>query len=97
MACRTDFSSRTGNNMLQEIPPQIAQLIHLQELNVKNNQLRYLPAEMLGMRLQTLEIEPNPWMTTMELAGTESLPLDLSFRWLDSQEYRSSLVERRHQ
>lgn len=57
--------------MLQNVPPQIAQLVNLKELNVKNNLLKYLPAEMLGMSLQALELDGNLWLTAEELLSTQ--------------------------
>lgn len=59
------------SNVLPHVPPQIAQLVNLKELNVKNNRLRHLPAEMLGMKLRLLELDGNPWLTAEELSNTQ--------------------------
>ena len=53
---------RAGSNALTSVPPQIAQLTSLQELNLAQNKLRWLPAEMLSMRLTKLTVAGNPWI-----------------------------------
>ncbi|OSD00130.1 hypothetical protein PYCCODRAFT_1479403 [Trametes coccinea BRFM310] len=50
------------SNGLTSVPPQIAQLASLQELNVSQNKLRWLPFEMLNMRLTKLVVAGNPWI-----------------------------------
>jgi len=52
----------TGGNSITELPPQISQLQNLRELNVANNKLTYLPAEILKLRLTSLAVEPNPFV-----------------------------------
>ncbi|KAI0763830.1 hypothetical protein BD413DRAFT_616152 [Trametes elegans] len=49
-------------NALTSVPPQIAQLTSLKELNLAQNRLRWLPAEMLGMHLASLNVAANPWI-----------------------------------
>lgn len=52
----------TGSNLLTYIPPEIAQLTNLHTLNIANNRIRYLPAEMLNMTLNKLQVHPNPFL-----------------------------------
>lgn len=52
----------SGGNALTEIPPHIGQLKKLRELNIGNNQIKYLPSEILGLNLSTLAIDPNPFL-----------------------------------
>ena len=54
-------------NVLEHLPPQIVQLVNLRELNIKNNRLRYLPAEILDMKLTVLELANNPWVLHSEI------------------------------
>lgn len=45
------------------LPPLIAtSLPHLRELNVSLNELKFLPAEILGLRLESLSLAGNPWL-----------------------------------
>ena len=64
----------TGSNDLTSIPPQIAQLKALQELNLAQNKLRWLPAEMLNMRLIKLTVSGNPWLSPPPLPPQRNLP-----------------------
>lgn len=66
---RTDIFIDAGGNTLKSIPPQIAQLVNLRELYIGNNKLTYLPAELFGMKLQTLELNINPWMKPEEISA----------------------------
>lgn len=50
-----------GGNNLTEIPPLIGQLRNLRELNVAYNKLRYLPSEIMALKLKTLRVDPNPF------------------------------------
>jgi hypothetical protein len=50
-----------GNNSLESLPPEIAQLSALKDLDVVNNNLRFLPAEMTNMTLTNLNVHTNPW------------------------------------
>ncbi len=52
---------RAGNNSLDYLPPEIAQLQALKDLDVVNNNLRFLPAEMTTMTLTNLNVHTNPW------------------------------------
>lgn len=52
---------RVGNNSLDYLPPEIAQLQALKDLDVVNNNLRFLPAEMMTMTLTNLNVHTNPW------------------------------------
>jgi len=52
---------RAGNNNLENLPPEIAQLQALKDLDVVNNNLRFLPAEMTTMTLTNLNVHTNPW------------------------------------
>ena len=56
----TNYGS--GSNKLAHIPPQIKDLVNLQELDVSVNKLQYLPAEMLRMQLFALNINVNPFL-----------------------------------
>lgn len=47
---------------MTEIPPLISQLRNLRELNVSNNRLKYLPSEILSMKLTSLAVDPNPFI-----------------------------------
>lgn len=69
-------SLHVGANALTEIPPQIGQLKKLRELNIGNNQLKYLPAEILGLRLNNLTIDPNPFLP---YPGTRTTPTTYKF------------------
>ncbi|KZT21164.1 hypothetical protein NEOLEDRAFT_1181926 [Neolentinus lepideus HHB14362 ss-1] len=51
-----------GNNSLTILPPEVVHLINLKELNVGNNKLKYLPAELLSMKLEILNVQPNDWL-----------------------------------
>ena len=55
-----------GGNKLTEIPPGICHLKNLRSLNVSNNKLRYLPAEINSLRLDTLAVELNPFVRNEE-------------------------------
>ena len=55
--------SATGSNDLTSLPLPIDQLKALQELNLAQNKLRWLPAEMLSMRLTKLTLSGNPWLS----------------------------------
>jgi hypothetical protein len=52
-------SRLSGGNNLTYIPPGIAELCNLRELNLSMNKLTYLPSEMLDMRLSILTISQN--------------------------------------
>ena len=53
-----------GGNKLVTLPPLIAtSLPHLRELNVSLNELKFLPAEVLGLRLESLSLAGNPWLS----------------------------------
>lgn len=57
---RTSFP---GNNNLTYIPPQIASLTQLRVLNLSYNKFTYLPSEMLGMSLDSLNLFPNNFLS----------------------------------
>ncbi|KLO13257.1 hypothetical protein SCHPADRAFT_371784 [Schizopora paradoxa] len=48
-------------NQLAEIPPLISGLRNLREFNVANNKLRYLPSEIMDLKLTSLSVEMNPF------------------------------------
>ena len=48
-----------GQNKLTLLPPAICKLTRLRELNVANNRLSYLPAEIQELQLATLHLFPN--------------------------------------
>ncbi|KAG8693322.1 hypothetical protein FRC08_009197, partial [Ceratobasidium sp. 394] len=50
-------------NKLRELPPAISNIKSLRSLNVANNELTYLPAELTSLTLQTLLVNPNPFLT----------------------------------
>ena len=52
---------RVGNNSIEYLPPEIAQLQALKDLDVVNNNLRFLPAEMTTMTITNLKVHTNPW------------------------------------
>jgi hypothetical protein len=66
------LNSGVGNNSLEDLPPEIAQLQALKDLDVVNNNLRFLPAEMTTMTLTNLNVHTNPWYA--DPAHTTSLP-----------------------
>ncbi|KEY73148.1 hypothetical protein S7711_04896 [Stachybotrys chartarum IBT 7711] len=72
ISCITVLSLRA--NKLKELPPCIAKLRNLRELNVSQNELRYLPSEFLDMMelpfLRLLSLYPNPYIQP-EKAPTE--------------------------
>lgn len=68
------MSCGTGNNSLEYLPPEIALLQALKDLDVVNNNLRFLPAEMTTMTLTNLNVHTNPWFP--DPAHTMSLPQD---------------------
>lgn len=79
--------SLRGNN-LKELPPAIGKLRALEELNVGNNRLAYLPYELLDLirapsRLAILSLHPNPYVEAdeedrvdIELRDVEQGPSD---------------------
>lgn len=50
-----------GQNKLTSLPPAICKLTWLRELNVANNRLSYLPAEIQDLHLDSLHLYPNPF------------------------------------
>jgi len=68
------YTLGTGNNSIEYIPPEIAQLQALKDLDVVNNNLRFLPAEMTTMALSNLNLHTNPWYP--DPAHTTPLPQD---------------------
>lgn len=55
------IATRVGNNSIEYLPPEIAQLHALKDLDVVNNNLRFLPAEMTTMTFTNLKVHTNPW------------------------------------
>lgn len=53
------WGNMAGANGLTAIPPLISRLRNLRELNVSNNRLKYLPCEILDLRLSSLSVEMN--------------------------------------
>ena len=77
-------------NVLEHLPPQIVQLVNLKELNIKNNRLRYLPAEILDMKLTVLELANNPWVLHSEIDPEARIDDgDVSETSVSSQPYSS--------
>ncbi|EJD07444.1 uncharacterized protein FOMMEDRAFT_149973 [Fomitiporia mediterranea MF3/22] len=74
-------------NCLTEIPPLIGQLHNLRELNVANNNLRFLPSEILNLKLDKLAVDPNPFE---ENPYVESEPC--KNRWFGPTERKFTLV-----
>ena len=60
--------SRAGNNSIDYLPLDIAQLQALKDLDVVNNNLRFLSAEMTTMTLTNLNVHTNTWYS--DLANT---------------------------
>jgi hypothetical protein len=52
-----------GQNKLTSLPPAICKLSRLRELNIANNRLSYLPAEIQDLCLDSLHLYPNPFIT----------------------------------
>lgn len=44
------------------IPPEICRLTNLHELNISNNQLKFLPWQMRDMKIEKLLVNPNPFL-----------------------------------
>ncbi|QRV89024.1 leucine-rich repeat-containing protein 7 [Ceratobasidium sp. AG-Ba] len=53
--------SLRGND-LRELPPAIGALSSLRSLNIANNKLTHLPSELSSLTLQTLLVDPNPFL-----------------------------------
>ncbi|KIK65538.1 hypothetical protein GYMLUDRAFT_358547 [Collybiopsis luxurians FD-317 M1] len=66
------------SNMLTYLPPEISLLTSLKELNVSNNRLSFLPSEMMGMKLSSLSVQPNPFITPPSNAETAKFRRTLS-------------------
>jgi len=68
-------------NRLHELPPGIGKLHHLQELNLSQNGMQYLPFEILdifseGPRLQSFTIHPNPFHEPRYSEQETELPVE---------------------
>ncbi|KAG9018002.1 hypothetical protein FRB90_012670 [Tulasnella sp. 427] len=50
---------KLGSNQLTRIPPAISHLVNLEELNLSNNRISYLPSEIIGMNLKKLLMNAN--------------------------------------
>jgi hypothetical protein len=50
-----------GSNALTELPSCISYLTHLRDLNVANNNIKYLPWEITTLSLTALSVHPNPF------------------------------------
>ncbi|KAG9126275.1 hypothetical protein FRC07_004127 [Ceratobasidium sp. 392] len=59
-------------NKLQELPPIISNIKSLRSLNVGNNKLQCLPAELSSLTLQTLLVDPNPFLPPPTLVYSNS-------------------------
>ena len=55
------------------IPPQIATLRNLEQLNISNNKITHLPAEILDMKLPSLSLDMNPWLSPPDGAPRDPL------------------------
>lgn len=62
--------------MLTEIPPIICKLRNLQELQISNNRLKCLPAEIMKLKLTKLSVHPNPFIENPHKAESNG-------RWCD--------------
>lgn len=51
-----------GANQLTVLPPEICLLRNLEDLNIANNRLQYVPSELLTMSLRVLNLHPNPFL-----------------------------------
>ena len=51
------------HNFIRYLPPEIARLKNLQSLNVCNNKLKFIPSELLEMKLHSLLLFPNPFIS----------------------------------
>ncbi|KAK5107365.1 hypothetical protein LTR62_001345 [Meristemomyces frigidus] len=83
------------NNLLSHIPPAIARLDRLQELNIASNNIRYLPWELVGAFERTVRItvRPNPFLDPTDWTGCSLLPRqDVA---ADSSAVPSALVDAR--
>ncbi|KAG8770484.1 hypothetical protein FRC12_004229 [Ceratobasidium sp. 428] len=59
-------------NKIQELPSAIANIKSLLSLNVASNELKYLPAELSSLKLQTLLVDPNPFLPPPALVHSRS-------------------------
>lgn len=69
-------------NKLTELPPAIGNLLHLRELNVGSNNLRWLPYEIRGLlnrQLRLFGFQPNPFIRPMPRYKTCSWVLEHFF------------------
>ncbi|KAK7049695.1 hypothetical protein VNI00_005726 [Paramarasmius palmivorus] len=49
-------------NKLTYLPPEITQLTSLTNLNVASNKITFLPSEIMALKLDQLQIHPNPFL-----------------------------------
>lgn len=66
--------SEVGNNSLDYLPPEIVQLQALKDLDVVNNNLHFLPAEMTTMTLTNLNVHTNPWYSDPANTAPQDTP-----------------------
>lgn len=82
------ISISQGDNQIEYLPPSICCLTSLKELNLSNNKLQYLPAEILQLSLDSLRLVSNPFLKTPEQKTPEQDRLPSSDREASSQPRR---------
>lgn len=63
-----------GKNELTCLPPSIAHLTNLEELQIGSNRIRYLPSEILSLPLKKIGLHPNPWLKSPSSQPSSSNP-----------------------
>jgi hypothetical protein len=61
VSCAFANTQKSDHNGLTRLPPEIAKLVNLRDLNVSFNKLEYLPSELTKMRLSLLNVMSNPF------------------------------------
>ena len=79
-----DYQRYLGYPALSEIPSEVFELEHLEDLNLANNQIKALPADLHQLQnLKRLDLRGNPLETAPDVAG---LVLDYSvYRRFETQ------------
>jgi hypothetical protein len=74
------ISISQGDNQIEYLPPSICCLTSLKELNLSNNKLQFLPAEILQLSLDSLRLVSNPFLKPPEQDRLPSSGRDVSLQ-----------------